>query len=254
MAHDLSLVSGTQVTRVTPDGKTEQVAIQEVGDGFSYYDFYGEMWHAQVRKAEPEKLYYTMAASGEGLLLGESHTVFCRPVERSGYERMPIHDLKTSFVRLPQKKSRPPAGLFDAFEADRTGISLGMDSAAKMFGLMHKAAFCGVTVRRHKTERRLLLDDKRPTCFATKLINGNFQVDLAETLDNLAQGGIIQPYRMFGREFVAETERKEVIFEGNCIFNDVMLMPTRRIEKTAPVYHIELVNPNAPVELAWFHS
>lgn len=253
----LSLMPQTKLRVCTRFGGTTRLTeIENVGDEAYVYDFYGNLNKITVTKAEaPEAKYLLAATSGEPIMVGENHSVYCRGRDSAEYKRVPVSEINDVFyVRMPQKKIVPTPGLFEAMDIDDTGLFLETEHASNLLTLIEGASTLGIDTSRRRTERRIDLDKNRPTCFATKLLAGAFQVDPYETLASLAKGAVIVPTNMFSEEFVAETTLTGIIFEGNNPYNDVLCLQPRRVEKVSPVYHVKLSKPLMPVELAWFNT
>lgn len=255
--HHLSLIEGTKV-RIIDDSayKTRLTAIENAGSEGHFYDSFGSVHSFQVLHAdEQEKRYLISAISGESFLVGESHTIFCRDAQSARYKRTPVSELTgPAFVRLPQKKLEADPTLFDQVDLDGDGLFIESDSIQKLTDYAAKVATCGITVSRHKTKRLIRLENGRPSCFATKLLNGNFDQHFEVTMESLCRSGIIIPYQFYGDSFLLETQKSGVIFEGNSIFNEVPCIVPRKLETKGRVIHIRLTTPNVPVEMTWFQT
>jgi hypothetical protein len=56
----------------------------------------------------------------------------------------------------------------------------------------------------------------------------------------------------FGSKYLEIVEKTGIIFEGSSLYNDVIMLPPKPVEKTLPVHHI--YRGTAPVELPWFST
>ncbi len=257
MEHHLSLIEGTKVRVIDESHYTTRLmAIEDAGSTGHFYDNYGVVHSFEVLRAtEPENRYLLAAASGEPFLVGESHTLFCRSNESARYKRTSIKDIKAPvFVRLPQKKLVADDGVFDEVDLDKDGLFVEADSVDKLSKLSAQIATCGITVSREKAKRMIRLERGRPSCFASKMLNGNFVRDFEETLDGLCRNGIVIPHRPFNDSMLLETQKSGIIFEGNSIFTEVVALMPRRLETKGRVIHIRLTEPENPFELTWFQT
>lgn len=249
------LLPGTKV-RVIDGTMTKQVRVDElVGEDATVYDFFGRVHTLTVEPGTVERRYLMSSTTGERIQFGEGHTVLTRKYDSAEYKRVAVSDLfPPGFVRLPQKKVVPPEGVADMLDYDdKTRVThVTADNIKDLIFAYEAVASCGVTVSRHPTKLRFDIDPKRPVCFATKLLNGNFQADMVYTLNQLAMSGIVIPCRMFNDTVIKETSLSGIIFEGNNIFNDVPISRLNTIDKPSDVFKVTLSDPMAPLELSWF--
>lgn len=252
----LSVTKDHYLTIVDQKGSAKQVSIVEALGDRSVFDWYGNVHKITVSKAkEAEVALLAATTNGESGVFGENHTVLVRAPNTGNWVRKPLKDItEPVYVQLPQRKVKPTRDLFDYLNIDDQGIYLEPGKATEMLSLMRKAAWCGILVSRRKSELRIDLDRRRPSCFAAKLINGSFEYDLEKTLSGLTGSGIVMPSRLFTTEYVEDVRTKGILMEGASVMNNVPLLPPRRLEKKADVYHITLYNESTPVELSWFHS
>lgn len=255
----LSLVKGTKIRVIAEGGRTKLVPVEEIEQRpdhkASVYDWYGQRHTLTVSEAPCEAVAVLLCRSGEMMYVGEKHCLYGRQHGSAHFERYELADIdKPLYVRLPQRKiSVDDNSLFETLEADDKSVHLIPKVARDMLPLMETAATCGITVHRYKTELRVDLERSRPVCFATKLINGNFDENLTGTLEELTAQAILQPFGPFDSQFIETTEQTGIIFEGSTLYNDVLLVKPRRIDRPTPVYHITGVD-DVPVELTWFCS
>lgn len=252
----LSLTGSTKI-RVIDDTLVSTVLtpVSEITSAY-VYDWYGNKHFLSVQEAEPEDMFLIAAMSGEPQYVGGNHTLLAREKGKAVYKRYSVTDLVAAnlpmFVHLPQRKiTLDDDGPFFALAADEKSVHLAASEATDLIKLMTTAATAGISVHRARNELRIDLEKSRPVCFATKLINGNFQANLSGTLEELCASAIVNPYGPFNDQLIEKTDKTGVIFEGSSLFNDVLALPPRPVAKKAPVYHIK-VEDDAPVELAWF--
>lgn len=218
----------------------------------SVYDWFGNQHMIHIEPApEKEKAYKLFGMTGEPIFVGESHQVLCRRDSKARYELVPVKDIREPvFVRLPQRKTQCDNDLpFNTLGMDSAGIYLQPDPR-DLGAAMECAATAGLSVRRRKTELRLDLDVNRPPCFATKLINDNFNENLEVTLETLCSGAVVMPHILFSDEYVEIVKKTGVIFEGSSLYNDLLIGVPRLVDRDFSVYHIH--RDGAPVELPWF--
>lgn len=253
----LSLLKGTKI-RVVALGSTELREVQDLGPTATCYDTYGDPFVIDITPGPEERCVLVMAQHGEAAVFGESHQILCRNSNEPLWRRRPLMDTNADvFVRLPQKKITATRDMFAALDYDENGMFFTAETVKDLLTLMEATSTLGVTVNRHNTQRRVEVSQRRPVCFANKLINGNFNIALEDTLASLAASGVIQPWRLYGPEFIEETKRTGVIFEGNCVYNDLPLLPPKIIERKFPTWHVKAHNKEdeqKPVELVWFQS
>lgn len=250
----LSLHEKAKIT-VIRDNKPVQISVDTAHQIETIYDTYGvRHWITVAQESVDEIGYRMFSRNGEPYFVGASHTVLCRTHDTAIWKREPVTALTAPrYVKLPQKKLTADPRLFMLMEADKEGLFLAPEKVADMLSIMEAAAFCGLLVQRRKDAMRLDLEVRRPTCFAAKLLGGNFKTSPHETLDNLTAGGIVTPYWTPGRDATEDMLTTGIIFEGHLIVNDIVLGPAVKLEKTLPVRHIK-VNGLTPVELAWHLS
>jgi len=259
----LSLPPSCKIRHVTTDGKTSAITVEELAKqddpGVYVYDFHGNAHRVRIGAEVSEQMYMIACGSGEPLFVGEKHTVLCRPVGTASYVRLPLSMLDGTMqahVRLPHKRITPHETIVDAFDYDEKeqNLILKPERASDFIRLMERAASCGVTVKRHRTEKKITLDGGRPLCFANKLLIGAFQSDPMAAMDTLASSGVIQPWKMFSQAVVDEVVRTDIIFEGNCIYAESMFITAKPVGRASKVRHITPEDPNVPVELSWMMS
>lgn len=255
MIHHCVLLPGTKI-RVLDGAVTKQVRVNElVGRVSSIYDFFGKTHTFTVEPTKVERRYLMSSNTGEKMQFGDGHTILTRKYDSAEYMRVAVSDLfPPGFVRLPQKKIVPPEGVADLLDYDeKTRVTFAEATDIKTLIETYEAtASCGVTVSRHATKMRFDIEARRPVCFAAKLLNGNFQTDLAQTLSQLCMSGVVMPCRMFNALLLKETEIAGVIFEGNNLMNDAPIARVNTIDKPSEAFKITLSDPLAPLELSWF--
>lgn len=249
----LAVTKGTYITHSDGNGYAIQSTVEELV-GKTVFAFDWEGWQHRVHISEPveESIYATQCGTGEMTYFGESTTILSRVPDQPRWARRPIADIAdVVMVALPQRKIKAADGLFDLYDLDDKGAFLEPRAASDMFNLMRKASFCGVTALRRKTELRIDLDRSRPVCFVNKLINGSFQQDLDKSLGSLVASGIIRPWGASYDEWLGSVEESGILSEGANVFNNVPLLPARKMERKLPVYHVVAENPRLPVEITW---
>jgi hypothetical protein len=261
----LSLLADTKlrlaVNANVVNPKTELLTVKELVERRAYnyvYDWFGEVHQISGFSdhfSNEESLWRIDALSGEPLIVGEKHGLLCRQKGSARYERRTPVELqyygKPVYVRMPQRKVVCDDILFENFAADEKSVHIVAPTARDLLPIMEAGATAGLGVHRSKGELRVDLEKNRPVCFATKLINGNFQENLGGTLEELTAGAIICPSHRFDDQYVDLVEKTGIVFEGWTFFNDVLVVPPRPIEKTGRVYHIEVAE-HVPIELTWF--
>lgn len=254
----LSVTKGTFVTVPALKGGVHQVTVEEmVGKTFIQHDWWGQEHPVKVVAAEPETIYATQCGNGEVFYVGENHTFFCRRVETPRWFRLPVAEMKADevvFVNLPQRKIAAADGLLDLYDLDDKGPYLEPIQATDMYGLMRKIAFCGVTALRRKAELRIDLDRSRPSCFVNKLLSGSYVYDLEKSLGGMIASGIVRPAGPVNDAWFEKTQKTGTIFEGFSVFNNVPLLPARKMERKLPVFHIIPAHEELPVEITWLCS
>lgn len=250
----LSVLKGTYLTVPAKVG-VHQVKVEEVaGKSIIQRDWWGRDFPVRIEEAGPETVYATQCGNGEVMYFGENHTFFARKVESAEWKRILVTEIKVDevlFVNLPQRKIAPPDGLFDPYDLDDKGPYLEPTQATDMFNLMRKASFCGVSALRRKAELRIDLDRSRPACFVNKLLSGSFQHDLVKSLGGLIAAGIVRPVAPVDDKWFENTHATGTIFEGFSVFNNVPLLPPRKMERKLPVFHVIPSHPDFPVETTW---
>lgn len=222
---------------------------------FEIMDWYGNPREARVEHGGMSKRYVLRAASGENTYVGGEHTLLSRGYGKGRYERIPVSELhEPRFVRLPQRKVKCDKILFDALEADdkQKRVYLKPERPGDFYPICEAAGTAGISVHRHKTEMRVDIEMHRPSCFASKLIMGNFETDFDGTLDDLVGSGIINPCHPFNDRYIGMCQTEGIIFEGSSIFNDVMVTPAVPSNQDVEVYNVFIETENAPLELTWF--
>lgn len=252
----LSLTKEHYITVLDDKGSVRQLSVVEAVGQRTVVDWYGKVHTVTVSRSKaPESAYMLAASSGEPMVFGENHTFLIRFPNTGEWVRKSVAELtEPVYVQLPQRKIKVSPDLFDVFDLDDRGIFLAPVKATDMLTLMRKAAWCGVTVARQKSELRIDLDRRRPSCFAAKLINGGFDYDINKTLGGLVGAGIVMPSKMYTKEYLNDVKRTGILMEGSSVLNNVPLLPPKRLEKPVDVYHIELDDVLTPIELAWCHS
>lgn len=259
----LSLASGTKIGHLhSGTGITKATAVEEMaGKDVMSYDWWGRPHWFQVAK-EPvtEKRIVMSCTSGEPLSVGDTHHQLCRLSMKARYTRIPIADHHgPMFVRMPQRKVWRDQILFDALEMDDDDgtMILKPETARDFLPLMEAAAFAGLTVKRAKDKLRIDIEYKRPSCFASKLIMGNFDTDLENALEELAAKAILQPTHPFN-ETVTLAMETGIIFEGGSLFNEVIAIPMHKTDQSVEVFHVTPIDPHkinpVPLDLTWFAS
>jgi len=251
----LSVSKEQSITIVGTRGEAKQVSVVEAVGTPKVFDWFGNVHQVEVRPApKKERLAMAACASGETMILGESHSLIHRDIKDGRWQRSMMADLDVPvMVMLPQRKIMVSPKLFDVFMMDDKGLYLEPAQATDMLDLMRKAAWCGISVARRKAELRVDLDKNRPSCFAAKLINGGLHYDLEKTLGGLVGGGIVIPKAMFDKAYLDEVRQKGILMEGPTVFNNTPFLPPRFLEKDGDVYHIYPSDPMTPVEMAWCH-
>lgn len=256
MTHQLSLGASVKLRIINLEtSKTELVPVIRLVDKVSYvYDFYGNPKRIHVTAGNSEKKYLVGAASGETLQFGDGTMLYMRTHGVAGFKRALLSELSApAYVRLPQKKISQPTGVADMLDyEEKSGMFLSPPDVAEMIRALEVVGSLGILVQRDLTTLKIALDKNRPSCFAAKVLNGNFTLDITSTMTDLASRGIIQPWKMFGPEVIDDTEKTGVIFEGNCIFNDVPLTNVRVMNKPGIMFNVEVEEPDIPVECQWF--
>lgn len=253
-------LSVSQETFITVyDSDTERMVQKPIRDATgaqTVMGWWGGTYDIVVSAADKEEQYYmTTCSSGEAFVIGESHSVYSRDPRRAKWERVPAVGMEElRFVKLPQKKTTTHETLFPVYDADESGIHLVPPKASAMFDLMRHAAWSGIAVSRRKSELRIDLDRGRASCFASKLVNGAFDVNLEEALSSLVASTVIRPPWKFEEMYIDFVKTSGVIIEGGAYNNDVPFLPPRKLDRSGPVYHILLSDPDVPVELTWCHS
>lgn len=246
----LSILPDTELRVVTAAGDTKLVAAKEAATSF-VYDWFGATVPFVINGAPNERLYRLTTLNGEPIYVGENHSVLCRKRDSAQYRRVPVRELiEPVFVHLPQRKVRlDDESPFHALDADDDGIFLKPADVLQFRPLMRTMATAGVAVHRRPSELRIDLEKGRPVCYALKLINGNFDVDLKATLEALTSVAVVQPCRLFDDQLIENVRKTGIVFEGASLYNETLLLPPEPIEKEASVYHVTC---QAPVELLWF--
>lgn len=252
----LSVPKETLINVIGVDGLPVKKPVFELLGTQSVYDWFGDQH--QINIVDPgveEQRWLAACPSGEIAIFGDTHSVLCREGDSGRWKRLLMADLdRAVYTHMIQKKVTPGVGLFDAFDIDDQGVFLEIEKATDFLPMMQKAAHCGVTVQRRKTELRVDVDKRRPPCFATKMFNGSLVHFLDETLSGLVAGGVVSPHGMFNDDYIEKVNKSGIIFEGASVYAQLPLTPARRLEKPAPVYHIQLDDPMTPVELTWCSS
>jgi hypothetical protein len=248
----LSVTRDTYLTVLT-EGGVIQRPVHELTGPSQVVNWWGGVEQILVTAADQEEQYLmTSTSSGEPFFVGETHSALVRDPVGARWERVLAKDIKEPvFVKLPQRKVVADESLFDVFDIDDKGIFLKPEKGSQMADYMRKAAFCGLSVHRHKAELRIDLDKGRAPCFGTKLITGSFSVDLVKTLETLVAGNVVNLLQYFDEGYIKQIQSSSVIHEGPVMTNDVPFLPPRALDKSGPVYHIKLSNPLTPVELTW---
>lgn len=256
MEHHLSLGPSVKVRVVNMETmKTELMPVGGLLGKVSFvYNFYGELKRVWVEEGQSESKYLVGAQSGETLQFGTGTQLLLRKHGEAEYKRTLLTDLNAPcFVRMPQKKTQQPPEVADMLDFDdKVGTFLSPPDVSAMVRALESVGSCGIMVKRDDTTLRVFIDRNRPVCYASKVLNGNFTLDISATMTDLAHRGLIQPWKMFGQAVIDETEKTGVIFEGNCVFNDMPLMNAREIKKPGLVFNVHLEDPNTPVECQWF--
>ncbi len=255
MSLHLSVTKDMYVT-VLVDGKAKQLRVTEALGPQEVVDWWGQVHPINICAADAEETYYMFAtSSGEAMIVGETHSVLSRDPRSAKWERVLAKDQEEiRFGKLHQKKIVADDSLFDLLDVDDKGLFLRPPKGSAIFDVSRLAAYCGIAVQRHKTELRIDLDRGRPSCFATKLINGSFDADLEAALDGLTASTVLRPCSRFNEDYVNKVRDLGVIFEGGSYNNDVPILPPRMLDKSGPVYHILVNDPLTPVELTWCQS
>lgn len=252
----LSLIPNTKLRVVAEDGyRTELVAAGDlVGKPVQVYDFYGNKHELRLAFGKTTQRWLCQCMSGEMIQFGNEHTILVRRHDVAGYKRVPIGSGANGLVRLPQKKIVPPKSAAAALDMDEktNAVFLTFDNIKSLVETMEAVSSCGVTVERHKTHLRVDIESKRPVCWSVKLLNGNFQSDFEFAMNDLCSRGIIHPYRMYGDSLLTQTLMTEIIFEGNCVFNDFPFIVHRPVDKEAEVVFVLFDDPMLFVETQWF--
>jgi len=252
----LSLLPHTKIRII--DGEQTKLAVVSELVGWhrvEVYDFYGNKHKITISAGKCPSRWLVQAFSGEMQQFGADHTILARTVDAAGFTRVPLSAIDgPRLIRLPQKKTTPPKGVSNFLDLDEKSgaLFLAPTEAKDLQWVLEEVASCGVTVNRHPTSLRIDLETRRPVCFASKLINGNFQSDFSFTMNDLASRGIVQPWKLFGDAVIEDTKRTGIIFEGNCIYNDVPFTRVREVKKEADVCNVHLDDPMTPVEITWF--
>jgi len=250
---ELSLTRLTKVRALT-EGSTlsKLVPVEELPPKFKVVDWYGQEHEATVSTPEdkPRRIFRTI--NGEALAFGEDHTVYCRAKGDARWKRRFVADINEDFyVRMPQRKLSIDDAVAEALDGDNTGIFLAPKNPAQILPLLEASATAGLLSQREKTVLKIIIERHRPSCFAAKLINGNFSTDLEEALSGLASTAIIQPHGPFNTAFVEKCKAYDTVFEGSSLYNDLKLFPLAGKEAKAPCYTIT-VDDDVPVETPWF--
>jgi hypothetical protein len=248
----IQLCKGTKVYK----HGTGLVSVDALADTkFQVMDWYGNVREANVVYGGTSKRHTLRAVSGENIYVGAEHELLSREMGKGRYERVPAAKMETArFVRLPQRKIRCDKSLFDCLEADEhlKRVYLKPERAGDFYPLCEAAATAGISVHRHKSELRVDIEMNRPSCFASKLIMGNFYNDLPGTLDDLVGSGIVSPCAAFNDRYIDMCEAEGIIFEGSTLFNDVMVTPAIPSNNDVDVYNVYVEHDDVPLELTWF--
>ena len=252
----LSLIPNTKLRVIDDEGsRTHLVAAGDlVGKHVKVYDFYGKKHDIRLAFGKTERRWLCECMSGEMIQFGNEHTINMRRHDVAGYVRTPLIGNAGGLVRLPQKKVYPPRGAAASLDMDeKTGaLFMSFENIKDLVEVMEAVSSCGVTVERHKTMLRVDIEDKRPVCWASKLLNGNFQSDFEFAMNDLAARGIIHPHKMYSPEVLDETKRTGIIFEGNCVYNDFPFIVHRPVDKEAEVVVVLFDDPSLFIETQWF--
>jgi hypothetical protein len=251
----LSVSKDQTITVVGSRGEAKQIAIPEATGKQRVFDWFGGVHEIEVQPApHKERLALAACASGETMVLGETHSILQRDIKEGTWKRSSLTEIDGPvMVMLPQRKLESSPKLFDAFMLDEKGLYLEPAQATDMLDLMRKASWCGITTMRRKAELRIDLERNRPSCFASKLINGALQYELEKTLSGLIGGGIVSPKRLFDKAYLDEVKEKGILMEGASVFHNTPFLPPRFLEKDGDVYHIHLDDQMTPVETTWCH-
>lgn len=229
--------------------------LEELGESFRVYDFYGDLHTAQVSRPVTEPRWLVQTSSGEAFWVGQSHTFLCRKLGAAEYTRVPVTEVARDivFVRMPQKKTTLDVPLFANLEHDekRNILYLEAESVSELVTMAEVAATAGMSVVRHPTKRQIELEISRPVCFANKLLIGAFDNDLETALESLCASGVLMPWRMYGPEFVEETRKTGVIFEGNNVFSEIKIVKCELGKGEGQFRRVTLGNGRVPLETVW---
>lgn len=249
----LSLSRTSKVRVLSDNGGTELVPLEKVPKDFKVVDWYGNIHDARIEGQVNSRRHMFRAVSGETVVFGDEHTVLCRYHGEPRFKRIPVASIeKPVWVRLPQRKITIDDCVVAALDGDKTGMFLRPDKTHELLRLMESAGTSGVIAQRDKKELKIVIEAHRPSCFFAKLVNGNFQSDLEETLGSLVAKAIIQPHGPFNDAYLEQTKRLGVICEGSSLYNDIILHPAGIKELKAPCYLIEVDHEDIPIEMAWF--
>jgi hypothetical protein len=158
-------------------------------------------------------------------------------------------------VRLLQKKLFDVTRYFENVRIEKDkGFYLEMNSVEEMVEAMRAMAFAGMLVQRRPGELHVILEPKRPSCYAMKLLNGNFDSDMAiETLDSLAGGAVVQPCFDLTEPLAMGIIRHKIVHEGATPFTQIMLPVVKSLPSQITCRTIE--RPNfCPIETTWFQT
>jgi hypothetical protein len=226
--------------------------VAELPAAFKVVDWYGNLHEARVEGVEDRPRIMFRTISGEAVAFGEGHTVYCRAKGDGRWMRRNIADITDPhFVRMPQRKLSIDDIVAQSMDGDNTGVFLAPKTPLQLLPLMEGAATAGLLVQREKAELKIKVEPRRPSCFAAKLINGNFELDLEGSLSALVSKAIIQPHGPFNSEYVEKCKEYGVIFEGSTLYNDLLLFPMEAKKAKAPCYTIT-VDDDVPIETTWF--